>query len=156
MKKLLLSAMAIIFAVGTSYAQRNCGAHLDMGELQRIDSIVKIIYYHSVGRGGLEQLSITVDSIVYFCRGGSMGNKDVRKSTPNELWTKLLEKSNADKFAQINSGERYGYRDGPDTRFHIETKTREFFILNGYGKDYEELRDFFKIIVTQANLCREM
>jgi hypothetical protein len=38
MKKLLLSAMTIIFAVGT-YAQRNCGSHLNMGELQRTDTV---------------------------------------------------------------------------------------------------------------------
>jgi hypothetical protein len=100
--------------------------------------------------GYSEELTITEKTIHYYYEVIVKGEtKEINDAIPNGLWSNLLNKCDLETFAKTKSGDSNRPVDGLDQVFTIKTKEKEFSVVNGYGNEYEQLYDFFEIIVEQ-------
>jgi hypothetical protein len=69
--------------------------------------------------------------------------KEYEVPTPLDIWIKLSQTFNWEKFSELKSGASEQEWDGSDRTITVETKSGTFYVTNYRGN---ELKDFFKVI----------
>ena len=112
------------------------------------DTPNKIVYTDKSGdkSRSITHIEITLRKAIFYHKYNSKDGQHVKEyemTTPLDIWIKLSQTFNWDKFSELKSGASEQEWDGSDKTITVETKSGTFSVTNYRGN---ELEDFFKVI----------
>jgi hypothetical protein len=112
------------------------------------DTPKKIAYTNKSGDKSQSEthIEITLGKTIFYHKYNSKDGQHTKESeipTPLDIWIKLSQTFNWNKFYELKSGASEQEWDGLDRTITVETKSRTFSVTNYSGN---ELEDFYKVI----------
>jgi len=123
------------------------------------DTPTKIVYTGKSGDKSQSKthIKITLEKTIFNQKYNSKDGQHIEAyemSTPLDIWIKLSQTFNWDKFSELKSGASEQEWDGSDRTITVRTKSGRFSVTNYRGN---ELEDFFKIISDyHVSLCEKV